>query len=118
MSILLRPGYFFTLMFASALAGAACVPFASPELFGLTFLVATCMFGAGVICACGLILRWPTVRAVTFAYLTVLLVLSAMSAFTQPSPVCVGWLVLGVVYGVLLIVFFRSRMIRSYLVRP
>lgn len=118
MSILLRPGYFFTLMFASALAGAACVPFASPGLFGLTFVVAACMFGAGAICACGLVLRWPTVRAATVVYLTVLLVLSAASAFMQPSPICVGWLVLGIVYLVLLIVFFRSRMIRNYLARP
>jgi len=114
-SLLLRPGYFPTLMFASALVGAASVPFAAPDLFGLPLLASGTMLAAGTLCAIGLILRWPTMRAVAFTYLGVLLVVSIASAFIQQQPAAFSWTVLGIVWAILLVVFLRSHMIRRYL---
>ncbi len=117
MSLLLRPGYFSTLIFASALTGAASVPFATPDLFGLPLLASGTMLAAGLLCAVGLILRWPTIRAVTFTYLGVLLAVGIASAFIQHQPAALSWTVLGIVYAILLVVFLRSHMIRRYLTR-
>jgi len=117
MSILLRPGYFHTLIFASALAGASYVPLAAPDLFTLPLLASGTMFAAGALCALGLILRWPTMRAVTLTYLAVLITVSVVSAFVQRQPASVAWAVLGFVLAVLLIIFLRSQMIRRYLAR-
>ena len=117
MSLLLRPGYFFTLMYASALAGAACVPLVAPDLFGLPAVTDGSILVAGLVCACGLILRWPTIRGLTLTYLGVLIVLTLFSASTLPSPLSVSWTVLGSVCTILLLVFLRSRMLRTYLAR-
>ncbi|MCC6397055.1 MAG: hypothetical protein IT282_08540 [Bacteroidetes bacterium] len=115
MSLLLRPGYFFTLMFSSALVGAGLVPVIAPGLFNLPFLAAGTILCAGLVCGVGLVLRWPTVRPMTLTYLGLLLLLSTGSIFLHRAQIAVSWMVLGCVYLILLIIFLTSRMIRRYL---
>ena len=115
MSLVLRPGYFFTLMFSSALVGAGLVPVIAPGLFNLPFLAGGTILCAGLVCGIGLVLRWPTVRTMTLTYLALLLLLSAGSMLLHSAQTAVSWMVLGCVYLILLTVFLKSRMIRRYL---
>lgn len=113
-SLLFRQGYFFTLVFASALTGTACIPLIMPELFGLPALSAAGILVAGIVAALGLLLRWPTARSVTAVYLLAVLVLSLWFVFTHDSVIVVGWSVLGSVCAIMLAILVRSRAIRTY----
>jgi hypothetical protein len=115
MTLVLRPGYFFTLMFSSALVGAGLVPVIAPDLFNLPFLAGGTILCAGLVCGVGLVLRWPTVRTMTLTYLGLLLLLSAGSILLHRAQIAASWMVLGGVHLILLTVFLKSRMIRRYL---
>lgn len=113
-SILLRPGYFFTLIFSSALIGAVSLPLTMSEYFGLPLPAAVVMLLAGVVASFGLILRWPFARALALVFLAAVLTLSAWFVFTRMSITVISWGILGSVFAVLLATLLLSRTIRTY----
>lgn len=113
-SILLRPGYFFTLIFASALTGTAALPAIMPELFGLPTGAAVAIVLAGIVAAVGLLLRWPTARPLAIVYLGILVALSAWYVFTGMPVARISWGILGAVAAALLGTLLLSGAIRKY----
>lgn len=113
-SNLLRPGYFFTLIFTSALTGTAALPAIMPDLFGIPSGAAVAIVLAGIVAAIGLLFRWPTARAMAMAYLGLLVALSAWFVFTgEPIP-RISWGILGAVAAALLATLLLSGTIRKY----
>ena len=113
-SIVLRPGYFFTLIFASAMIGASTLPVMLPDLFGLPGAAAFAIMLAGMVSGAGLVLRWPTARALTLVFLAALLSLSAWFVFSRPSIMVISWGILGTIFAILLATLLLSRTIRTY----
>jgi hypothetical protein len=113
-SILLRPGYFFTLIFASALTGSAAIPLLMPELFGLPAHAAIAVLLAGIVTGLGLLLRWPTARPLGMVYLGILIALSAWFVFTGTPLARISWGILGAVYATGLATLLLSGTIRRY----
>jgi hypothetical protein len=113
-SIVLRPGYFFTLIFSSAMIGGAALPVIMPDLFGLPAPAGMAVMLAGVIAGIGLVLRWPTARPLTLVFLAALISLSAWLVFTRPSITVISWGILGSIFAILLATLLLSRTIRIY----
>jgi len=113
-SILLRPGYFFTLIFSSAMISGAALPLIMPDVFGMPAPAAVVVLLAGMTAGIGLVLRWPTARPLTLAFLAALLTLSAWFVFTRPSITVISWGILGSIFAVLLATLLLSRTIRMY----
>jgi hypothetical protein len=113
-SILLRPGYFFTLIFASALTGSAALPLIMPDLFGLPGTAALAVMLAGIVTGIGLLLRWPTARPMAMTYLGILVALSAWFVFTGTPVERICWGILGAVEAALLATMLLSGTIRRY----
>jgi hypothetical protein len=113
-SILYRPGYFFTLIFASALTGSAALPMIMPDLFDLPASAAVAILLIGIVTGVGVLFRWPTARPLAMAFLSILLVLSAWFVFTgEPIP-RISWAILGTVIAILLATVLLSGTIRKY----
>lgn len=113
-SILYRPGYFFTLIFASALTGGAALPLIMPELFGLPMTAALAILVIGIVTGVGVIFRWPTARPLAMTYLSILLILSAWFVFTGAPILRISWGILGTVLAILLAIVLLSGTIRKY----
>jgi hypothetical protein len=113
-SIVLRPGYFFTLIFSSAMIGAASLPLTMFEYFALPLPAAIVILFAGIVASFGLFLRWPFARALALVFLTAVLTLSAWFVFTRMSIAVISWGILGSVFAVLLATLLLSRTIRTY----
>lgn len=113
-SNLLRPGYFFTLIYASALTGTAALPAIMPELFGIPSGAAVAIVLAGIVAATGLLLRWPTARPLAMVYLGILIALSTWYVFTGMPIARISWGILGAVVATLLGTLLLSGTIRKY----
>ncbi len=113
-SNLLRPGYFFTLIFASALTGSSVLPLLMPDLFGLPGSAALAILLIGLVVGVSVLLRWPTARTLAMAYLAILLILSVWFVITgEPIP-RISWGILGTVLAALLGTLLLSGSIRRY----
>lgn len=113
-SILFRPGYFFTLIFASALTGSAALPVIMPDLFGLPLSAAVAILLIGIVTGVGVVFRWPTARPLAMTYLAILLILSAWFVFTGAPISRISWGILGTVIAFLLATVLLSGTIRRY----
>ena len=113
-SILFRPGYFFTLIFSSALTGSAALPLIMPDLFGLPFNAAIAVVFAGIVTGVGVLLRWPTARPLAMVYLAIMLALSAWFVFTGTPIERISWGILGTVLAILLATLLLSGTIKKY----
>jgi hypothetical protein len=113
-SILLRPGYFSTLIFASALTGSAALPVIMPELFWLPVYAGLAILLAGIVAGMSVLFRWPKARLLAMVYLVVLMAVSAWFAFTGPPLARISWGILGTVVATLLATLLLSGTIRKY----
>jgi hypothetical protein len=113
-SILFRPGYFVTLVFASALTGTSALPMIMPDLFGLPMSAAVAILLIGIVTGIGVLFRWPTARPLAMAFLSILLVLSVWFVFTGAPIPRISWAILGTVVALLLATVLLSKTIRKY----
>ena len=113
-SNLLRPGYFFTLIYASALTGTAALPAIMPDVFGIPISAAVAIMLGGVVSGMGILLRWPTARLLAMVYLGIFVALSAWFVFTGTPFARISWGILGAVVATLLGTLLLSGTIRKY----
>jgi hypothetical protein len=113
-----RPGYFFTLSFASAVVAASCVPLAVPDLLAEPAGTIVAAIGISILLAAALMLQWRFVRPALTVYLCLMVSASLIFGFTGVPRARPAWMILGALHTGLLIIFVMSRQIRRYLGAP
>jgi hypothetical protein len=113
-----RPGYFFTLTFASAVLAASCVPLAVADLLVEPAGSIGAGVGISILLAIALMLQWRYVRPAAYVYLGLAVSACLLFGFTGVARIRPAWMILGALHTGLLIIFVMSRQIRRYLGTP
>lgn len=110
-----RPGYFFTLTFASAVVAASCVPLAVSDLLVESVETIGAGIGTSVLLAIALMLQWRYIRPALLVYLGLAVSACLVFGFTGVPHFHPAWMILGALHMGLLVIFVMSQQIRHYL---